>query len=177
MLTALVLGIILSLDSLSVSLASGIAYPFLSVGRKFMFSTVLAFVQFCFFLSGQAIAKFTFYFINGINSWLAFFLLGFLGVKMILENEQANVIQDIKLIRMFLFGIATSVDALIVGFGISGMNKDNYFLSAVVIGAVTFVFSNMGFNIGKAIGLKWMNIARYISGAILLLLAIKILLF
>ncbi len=146
MLTALVLGVILSLDSLSISLASGIAYPLLPVSRKIVFSSILAFVQFCFFLFGLAMAKLTFYLINGVNTWLAFFLLVFLGLKMIFENAQ-DVIKELNLGQMFLFGIATSMDALIVGFGISEIANANNFLSGLVIAAVTFVFSIVGFNI------------------------------
>lgn len=117
--------------------------------------------------------------IESIDHWIAFFVFCALGIKVIADSfraceakEKLQPQLDIKI--LFMIGVATSIDAFVSGSMLFFM-KEPIGLSAVIIGAVTFINSCIGFNICrifKKMPTKYLEVA---SGLILIGLGCKVL--
>ena len=123
---------------------------------------------------GEGIEKY----VEGFDHWIAFFLLAYLGIKMILESrkkEGTEKMSDIYSWRHIItLSIATSIDALIVGFSYALAAVGDIFIGAIIIGGVTFFFSMLGIRIGKDVGRRFGNKVELIGGIILLGIGLKI---
>ena len=116
--------------------------------------------------------------ITNIDHWIAFVLLGTIGLNMIKEaiskeNEKQN--DSIKFKDMIILGVATSIDALAVGITFAFL-KVNILLAISLIGIITFGISLAGVKIGNIFGDKYEKKAEFTGGIILILLGTKILL-
>lgn len=116
------------------------------------------------------------YIINNIDHWLVFFILLYIGVKMIIESLHPKEENDsIKLGEMLILALATSIDAFSVGISIAFI-KGNIVLNSIMYMIVTWIMSIIGVYIGHYFGNKWAKFANIIGGLILILIGIKILL-
>jgi len=116
--------------------------------------------------------------ICNIDHWIAFILLGVIGLNMIKEavSKDNDVHNDsIKFKDMIILAIATSIDALAVGITFAFL-KVNIWLAISLIGIITFIISIAGVKIGNIFGDKYEKKAELTGGIILILLGIKILL-
>ena len=116
--------------------------------------------------------------ITSIDHWIAFVLLGVIGINMIKEaiskdSEKQN--DSIKFKDMLILAVATSIDALAVGITFAFL-KVNIVLAISLIGIITFIISVAGVKIGNVFGDKYEKKAEFAGGIILILLGIKILL-
>lgn len=116
--------------------------------------------------------------ITSIDHWVAFLLLGFIGLNMLkeglsIECEKCNDKVDFK--TMFPLAIATSIDALAVGITFAFL-KVNILFAVLSIGIITFIMSFMGAKIGNEFGNKYEKKAQIFGGIILILIGLKILL-
>lgn len=116
--------------------------------------------------------------IVNIDHWIAFILLGAIGINMIKEaiskdSEKQNA--SIKFKDMLILAIATSIDALAVGITFAFLEV-NIWLAITLIGIITFVISILGVKIGNIFGDKYEKKAEFAGGLILILLGVKILL-
>ena len=116
--------------------------------------------------------------IVSIDHWIAFILLGAIGINMIKEaiskdSEKQN--DSIKFKDMLILAVATSIDALAVGITFAFL-KVNIWISITLIGIITFVISILGVKIGNIFGDKYEKKAEFAGGLILILLGVKILL-
>lgn len=116
--------------------------------------------------------------IADIDHWVAFFLLSFVGGRMVYEiknkeekNRSTNLLDNKSLI---LLVIATSVDALIIGITFAFL-KQSIFFDISIIGLISFVVSFIGFYIGEELRLIFKNKIKIIGGLILIAIGIKIL--
>lgn len=110
------------------------------------------------------------------DHWLAFVLLGYLGLSMIREaSESCSVKKSYTTKEMAVLAVATSIDALAVGISFAFL-QTNIWLSASMIGVVTFVIASFGglagFRLGSAVGKQ----ANIFGGVVLICIGIKILL-
>lgn len=115
--------------------------------------------------------------IANVDHWIAFILLGIIGMNMIKEaiSKETDTQNDsVKFKDMIILAIATSIDALAVGITFAFL-KVNIVLAVTLIGVITFVISIMGVKIGNIFGDKYEKKAELIGGAILIFLGIKIL--
>jgi len=116
--------------------------------------------------------------ISGYDHWVAFLLLILIGIKMIYEgvkkDEQSRKKRRTPLYTLFILSIATSIDALAVGVSFAFLNM-NILTPALIIGAVTFILSFLGVDLGKRLGLRFKNVAEILGGVILIVIALKIL--
>ncbi len=118
-------------------------------------------------------------YIESVDHWVAFGLLAFLGIKMIVEalrGESEATDGSFSFVAMLVLAIATSIDALASGIAFAVLEGVNIFLSVAVIGVTTFVFSAAGLKIGNVFGAKFKTGAEIAGGAILILIGVKILL-
>ena len=116
--------------------------------------------------------------ITSIDHWIAFILLGVIGINMLKEaiskdSEKQNA--SIKFKDMLILAVATSIDALAVGITFAFL-KVNILLAISLIGIITFIISVFGVKIGNLFGDKYEKKAEFAGGIILILLGIKILL-
>ena len=116
--------------------------------------------------------------ITNIDHWIAFILLGVIGINMIKEaiakdTEKQN--DSIKFKDMLILSVATSIDALAVGITFAFL-KVNIWLATSFIGIITFIISIVGVKIGNIFGDKYEKKAEFAGGVILIFLGVKILL-
>jgi putative Mn2+ efflux pump MntP len=180
-----VLAIGLAMDAFAVAICKG-----LSSRDKFVKTGIACGIWFGFFqalmpLIGWALSQLVTEYVETFAPFIAFGLLIFLGIKMIKEavesikDERLGVCSegcDSSLAPkvMFVFAIATSIDALAAGVSIS-MVDANIWLAILFIGLITFAFSFIGSIIGAKLGSKFKSKAELAGGVILIALGIKIL--
>ena len=115
--------------------------------------------------------------ITSIDHWIAFVLLGLIGINMVkeaLSNDEEQADDSIAVKEMFMLAVATSIDALAVGITFAFLNV--HIVSAVsMIGVCTFLISFAGVKIGNIFGTKYKSKAELAGGIILILLGFKIL--
>lgn len=180
-INSILLGIGLAMDAFSVSLANGLNEPKMQKKKMFGVSGVFAFFQFAMPLIGwlcvTTIAD-LFSVFEKFIPWIALVLLGFIGGKMLYEgikNKDAEEPQPaVKLSALLVQGIATSIDALSVGFTIAEYVFLEALIACAIIGVLTFVICFAGICIGKKAGTKLANKAGILGGIILIAIGLEI---
>jgi len=176
-ITIILIALSLAIDSFSVSIAIGMAnktlksYKALTVGLFFGFFQAL--MPIFGWLGGQSIAEYVYTF----DHWIAFALLTLIGGKMIYESitGKLNSFLGAYTIKLMLtLAIATSIDALIVGFSFSFLDI-SIFIPSIIIGIVAFLMSFFGVYIGKRFGKILKNRIEIFGGLILIIIGLKIL--
>jgi putative Mn2+ efflux pump MntP len=120
--------------------------------------------------------------ISAFDHWIAFGLLGLIGVNMLREafekEEECAGCQgcDFTVKTMFVMAVATSIDALAVGISLAMAGDVNIWVAITLIGVTTFLMSALGVKIGNVFGAKFEKKAQLAGGVILILLGAKILL-
>ena len=188
-INSLLLGAALAMDAFSVSVANGIIETDMKKGRMLKIAGVYAAFQMMMPLIGWFLVKtvaemFTAF--HAFIPWIALILLLFIGGKMILEGihekKQAKKEKDgqqekaakLTFSALIVQGIATSIDALSVGFTIADYSVIEALLSALIIGVVTLAICFVGLAFGKRIGNKFSSTATIIGGAILIFIGIEV---
>lgn len=177
---SLLLGVGLAMDAFSVSIANAISENNMKKGRMCQMAGVYAFFQFAMPMIGWACVRLiASYFVafQKFIPWIALFLLLYIGGKMIIESLQdkdEEVVKRITFPVILMQGVATSIDALSVGFTIADYDFLKAFASAVIIAIVTFVICMVGLLIGKKAGEKLSSRASIFGGIILILIGIEI---
>lgn len=175
------LGLGLSMDAFSVSLANGLSEPDMTKKKMGGVAGVFSFFQAAMPMIGWICVHTILRYFSSFNRfipWIALLLLSFLGGKM-LRNGLGN--SDPKAERpktgiasLLLQGIATSIDALSVGFAIAAYDLTMAVICALVICAVTFAVCMAGLTIGKKFGTKFSNKATLFGGVILIAIGLEI---
>lgn len=175
------LGVGLAMDAFSVSLANGLHEPHMKTGRMSGIAGVFAGFQAFMPLAGWfAVHTFLAYFqaFEKYIPWIALILLVFIGGKMLLEGlrgeEEKEESTGVGLGALLIQGVATSIDALSVGFTIADYDVVHAVVCALVISAVTFVICMGGLMLGKKFGTKLSNKAAILGGIILIAIGIEI---
>lgn len=171
------LAVALAMDSVALSLANGANCQNLKRIHILKMALIFAFFQAIMPFLGYILGLSFVDFIRQIDHFIAFFILMFLGIKMIKESqkEQDEICQFEPKTSVLIAGaFATSIDALAVG--VTFAFDDTKVLNAcIIIGAVCFVLCVLGFYVGKFVGTVLQNKALIFGGAILILLGAKIL--
>ena len=109
--------------------------------------------------------------------WIALVLLSFIGGKMLFDgirNNEEDEPRKVGLVALLIQGIATSIDALTVGFDIGGYGIVEALVAVSIIAVITFVICFCGIIIGKKFGTKLSNKAAIFGGVILIAIGIEI---
>lgn len=180
-ITSILLGVGLAMDAFSVSIANGLNEPFMKHKKMFTVSTVFAFFQFAMPLIGWfCVSAFVHYFktFQPFIPYIALGLLAFIGGKMIRDgikcDGECEECGAVGVGGLILQGIATSIDALSVGFTTASYNFAGALVSSLLIGAVTFIICFIGIIIGKKVGNALSSKANALGGIILVLIGIEI---
>ena len=180
-ITSIFLGIGLAMDAFSVSLANGLNESHMRIKKTTGIASVFAFFQAAMPMIGwicvhTIVEYFTAF--EHIIPWIALLLLGIIGTKMIIEGikHKNSEVEKPKVgfLALMVQGIATSIDALSVGFTISEYNVWMALICAGIIAIVTFFLSLLGIWIGKKFGTKLSNKAEIFGGIILIIIGLEI---
>lgn len=174
------LGVGLAMDAFSVSLANGLHEPRMSLRRMCLIAGVFAFFQFAMPMIGWVcvhtiVNYFTFF--EKLIPWIALLLLGYIGGKMLkdgLSGETEEVKSGVGFKILLIQGVATSIDALSVGFTITDYGFLMALVCALLIAVVTFAICMAGLVIGKKFGTKLAGKASILGGIILIGIGIEI---
>ena len=179
-LTNIVFGIGLAMDAFSVSLANGLAEPKMKTRKMCLIAGAFGFAQLIMpFIGWFCVCKFVSWFsvFEKFIPWIALALLGYLGGKMLIEGIK-NKDEEAKPLNSFgallLQAVATSIDALSVGFTIAHYNAGESLLACTLIGLVTFIICMCGVFIGKKVGTKLSGKAAILGGSILIAIGLEI---
>lgn len=188
------LGVGLAMDAFSVSAANGLAEPNMKKSKEFSISGTFAFFQFLMPMLGWVLVRFAaeqFTAFQKAVPYIALVLLLFIGGKMLYEGiknkgdndingengekgEEATAITKLTLLRLLVQGIATSIDALSVGFTIAEYKVTEALVCSAIVAAVTFGICVAGTYIGKKFGTKLAGKATILGGVILIIIGLEI---
>lgn len=166
------------MDAFAVSITSGIAIKNLKIKNALkiaiFFGSFQAFMPIIGWLAGLSLK----YFISGIDHWIAFGLLSFIGCKMIYESIKIESFEKkdnpLNIYVLLILPVATSIDALVVGMSFSFL-KISIITPIIIIGAITFLLSFFGVFIGKKLDHFFEKKIKIVGGLILIVIGIKIL--
>lgn len=180
-MNSILFGIGLAMDAFSVSLANGLNEPKMKRNRMCLISGI-----FCIFQTGMPLIGWLC--VHTISSlfasfqkfipWIALVLLSYIGGKMLREglhtDDRNSGKPAVGFTSLIIQGIATSIDALSVGFTISDYPFAAALLESLIIGVVTFLICFAGLEIGKRFGTKLAGKASVFGGIILILIGLEI---
>ena len=178
---SILLGIGLAMDAFSVSLANGLNEPCMKPRKMMGVAGIFAFFQALMPLIGWiCIHTIALYFASfeKMIPWIALVLLCYIGGKMLYDGikhgDEPCDGKKVGFAALLVQGIATSIDALSVGFTIADYEWYAALLAAGIIAAVTFVICLGGIYIGKRAGMKMAGKAGILGGVILIAIGIEI---
>lgn len=179
LLNSLLLGVGLAMDAFSVSIANGLAEPRMRRLKCAAVAGTYSFFQFLMPMLGWLLVHTVvgwFGVIEKFIPYIALILLLYIGIKMIVECLRGKEDEEIRRLTVPLLlmqGVATSIDALSVGFTIAEHTLPMALPAAVIIGAVTFVICSLGLWMGKRFGSIFKH-AEVVGGIILIMIGIEI---
>lgn len=183
------LGIGLAMDAFSVSLANGLAEPNMHRRRRLLIAGTFAFFQFAMPLTGWLLVSFANSFFGGFSvyiPWIALLLLCLIGGKLLIDGikgireeysgEEHEDTDSTKLgfAALLLQGVATSIDALSVGFTIAEYDLVHAIVAGLVIAFITLIICLCGIAIGRRFGTALAGKAAVLGGVILICVGIEI---
>ena len=183
-LNSLLLGVGLTMDAFSVSVSNALAEPNMKRGKAVLIAGTFAVFQAAMPMIGWVCVhtvteKFKAF--DKFIPWIALVLLCYIGGKMIFEGAQKSKVDhddetpdSIALGTLFMQGVATSVDALSVGFTIAEYNLLSAIVAALIISVVTFGFCLGGVFLGRKIGGKFSDKSEIVGGVILVAIGLEI---
>jgi putative Mn2+ efflux pump MntP len=182
MIAVLFIALSLSMDAFAVSVSSGVGIRDLKFFHALRASFFFGLFQFLMPLAGWCLGSVFTSYIEAFDHWIAFGLLAFIGGKMLVEalrrgpdrtgKTAAGDIRGLK--TLLILSVATSIDALAAGISLSIMGS-GVWLSAAIIGGVTFLVCLCGFEFGRRVGLVLEKWAQTAGGLILIGIGVKIL--
>ena len=185
---SILIGVGLAMDAFSVSLANGLNEPSMKKRKALVIAAVFGVFQgmmpligwFCVHSIAEAFGVF-----EKFIPWIALGLLGFIGGKMLIEGikeykcraegqEECPVPKALGVSALLLQAVATSIDALSVGFTISDYNAIQAIVCALLIAMVTFGICFAGVLLGKKFGTVLSGLSAIFGGSILIFIGIEI---
>ena len=181
-MNSVLLGVGLAMDAFSVSMANGLNEPGMKRKKMLGIAGVFAFFQGLMPLIGWVCVHTVLQYFSAFEKlipWIALILLVYIGGKMLLDGikkkgeDEAEAV-GVGLSALMVQGVATSIDALSVGFTIADYGFVAALVCTVIIAVVTFVICMGGLMIGKKFGTKLSNKAAILGGVILIFIGIEI---
>lgn len=179
---SILLGVGLAMDAFSVSLANGLNEPCMKKRKLLFVAGIFAFFQCLMPLIGWVcVHTFLQYFqvFEKLIPWIALALLSFIGGKMLIEGirckgQECECKGSIGIGSLLVQGLATSIDALSVGFTIADHSTLQAAVACLLIGGVTLGICIGGLLIGKKFGTVLAGKASILGGAILIIIGLEI---
>ena len=175
----LLLGVALAMDSFSLSIADGLANPQMTRFNKIILPLNFGFFQGIMPAIGwYCVNTISHYFVlfQKLIPWIGFFLLMYIGTDMIKNRDawkEETEPRKIDLQLLLVQGIATSIDALSIGFAIADYSFIQVLYTALIIALTTFIICVFGIELGNYIGKKFYSHASVSGGLILIAIGIN----
>ena len=180
-LNSVLLGAGLAMDAFSVSLANGLGDPEMKKGRMCGIAGVFAVYQFAMPMIGWICVHTIVQYFRSFEKlipWIALVLLGYIGVKMLIEGIRGGEVdgggERLTFSALMVQGIATSIDALSVGFTIADYGFVMALVCSLIVAVVTFGICMAGLHLGKLFGTKLAGKAGILGGIILIGIGLEI---
>lgn len=179
-LNSALLGVGLAMDAFSVSLANGLHDPHMSRRRGAIIAGTFGVFQAVMPMAGWLCVHTIVELFSAFEKfvpWIALALLGYIGGKMLLEGikgEEAEEAAELSAGALFMQGVATSIDALSVGFTISEYGWLMALVCSLIVATVTFFICEAGLSLGKKFGTKLSGKASILGGVILIGIGLEI---
>lgn len=182
-ITLFLMGVGLAMDAFAVSICKGLSMRKVNKKQCFIIALFFGGFQALMPLIGWLLGSSFEQYITGVDHWVAFVLLAFIGGKMLYESFQTDcesveikqMDPPLDLKELLLLAIATSIDALAVGITFAFL--DTPIVEAIIIiGVTTFLISAAGVYVGNFAGNRYQKKAELAGGVILILIGLKILL-
>ncbi|MCQ2542185.1 MAG: manganese efflux pump MntP family protein [Lachnospiraceae bacterium] len=181
LVNSLLLGVGLAMDAFSVSLANGLNEPKMKAPRMSLIAGVFGVFQALMPLLGWVCVHTVVEYFKSFEKfipWIALILLGYIGGKMLYESikgdEEEAGKEALGFGTLMVQGIATSIDALSVGFTIADKSFLEALISVIIIAIVTFIICIAGLILGKKFGTKFAGKAGILGGVILIGIGLEI---
>lgn len=180
-LNSVLLGMGLAMDAFSVSLANGLNEPQMKKNKMCGVAGVFAFFQALMPMIGwicvhTIVSHFKVF--EKFIPWIALGLLLFIGGKMLIDGIRNKDTEEettkVGIAELLIQGVATSIDALSVGFTIAEYGLIMAVVCALIISVLTFIICMAGLVIGKKVGTKFSNKAAIFGGVILVAIGLEI---
>lgn len=180
---SIALGVGLAMDAFSVSLANGLNEPSMKKTRMILIAGIFALFQCVMPLIGWICVHTVVQYFNTVSiliPWIALALLGYIGGKMLYEGlhpereEENDTDHALTMKLLMVQGIATSIDALSVGFTIARYDVIHALISCMIIGIVTLGICLAGLYLGRKFGTKLAGKAGFLGGIILIVIGLEI---
>ncbi len=179
-LNSALLGVGLAMDAFSVSLANGLHEPKMRVkkmaGIAGVFGVFQAIMPMVGWLCVHTIVEY-FQAFEKFIPWIALILLGYIGGSMLLNGIRSTEEEEVPGVgkkALLVQGIATSIDALSVGFTIADYDWLMALVCSLIVAVVTFLISMTGLHLGKRVGTRLSNKADILGGVILIAIGLEI---
>ena len=179
-LNSALLGVGLAMDAFSVSLANGLHDPHMSRRRCTIIAGTFGVFQAVMPMAGWLCVHTIVELFSAFERfvpWIALALLGYIGGKMLMEGikgEEAEETAELSAGALFMQGVATSIDALSVGFTISEYGWLMALVCSLIVAMVTFFICEAGLSLGKKFGTKLSGKASILGGVILIGIGLEI---
>lgn len=181
-INSILLGVGLAMDAFSVSMANGLNEPDMKGGRMSLIAGCYGVFQFAMPMIGWICVHTIVVYFSAFQSfipWIALILLLYIGGKMLIEGIRGGEAEDggakkLAFGTLVVQGVATSIDALSVGFTIADYGALMAFVASMIIAVVTFFICIGGLVIGKKVGTKLSGKASILGGVILIGIGIEI---
>lgn len=178
LLTLFTIAVGLSMDAFAVAICKGLAMNKITFKKSLIVGLWFGGFQGMMPLLGYLLGVQFQASITAIDHWIAFILLGAIGINMIheaLSKDEEKASDSLAFKDMLVLAIATSIDALAVGVTFAFLQVD--IVPAIsFIGIITFTLSMVGVKIGNVFGVRYKSKAELAGGIILILMGTKILL-
>ena len=176
-LTTFLTAIGLAMDAVAVSISSGMSVRQITIGPALKMALCFGLMQTLMPLAGYLAGARFHGQLEAYDHWVAFLLLGFLGVKMIRESKQAgegSLDSPFAAGKLLMLGLATSIDAMVVGVSFSLLDT-SLVETVATIGVVTFALCLPAVWFGARLGKSMAKRADVLGGIILIGIGTKIL--
>lgn len=170
MVLVLIVAISLSMDAFSLALAYGTLN--IDKTKRLLTSFIVGVYHFIMPLLGLILGKYILGIFEKETNFIAFLILLFLGLEMIVESfKNKEIVYNLSPIEILLFGFAVSIDAFSVGITLPVITS-NYFLAALCFSIVSFTFTYFGLKLGNLLNQKFGNVSTILGGGILITIGI-----
>lgn len=179
-ITIILIAVALAMDSFSISITKGFTIKNITNMQILWIGIFFGFFQGFMPILGWLAGIELHHFVSKVAPWIAFILLLIIGLKMIYEtitdNEEISSKKgQFSFKKLTILGIATSIDAFAIGITFAILDAP-IIIPAIIIGLISFVFSEFGIVIGKKMGHFFGEKIEIVGGIVLIVLGVKILL-
>ena len=177
---SVLLGVGLAMDAFSVSMANGLNEPDMKRSRMATMAGVFGSFQFLMPMIGWLCVHTIVQYFNAFEKcipWIALILLLYIGGKMLIEGIRGTEDDEqtgVGAFALFIQGVATSIDALSVGFTIADYDLIMALVCSIIIAIVTFFICITGVKIGKTFGTRLASKSQILGGVILIAIGLEI---